>query len=87
MKLYSFENAQYLKEFYSPKIINKIADEKLAFRITNIEVKEFKKDFYNLSCSGYFINNSSVVPTISLESVVETMNLESPELVLQRLNQ
>lgn len=87
MKLYSFEEAQYLKEFYTPKIINKIADEKLVLRITNIELKEFKKDFYALSCSGYLINNSSVAPTISLESVLETMNLENPEFVLQRLNQ
>ncbi|WP_291101862.1 MULTISPECIES: hypothetical protein [unclassified Flavobacterium] len=86
MTLYSLEDAQYLKDFYSPKVVNKIADEEFALRITSIEIKEFKKDFYNLSCSGYFVNNTSIVPVISIQSMVKSMNLDSPEVVLQRRN-
>lgn len=87
MTLYSLEDAQYLKDFYSPKVINKIAEEEFALRITSIEIKEFKKDFYDLSCSGYFVNNASIVPVISIQSIVKSMNLDSPEIVLQRRNQ
>jgi len=86
MTLYSLEDARYLKDFYSPKVVNKIADEEFAFRITSIEIKEFKKDFYDLSCSGYFVNNASIVPVISIQSIVKSMNLDSPEIVLQRRN-
>lgn len=86
MELYSLENAQYLKDYYSPKVIDKIADEKTQLRITNIEIKEYKKGFYDLSCSGYFINNISIVPKISIQSIVKSMGLDSPEVVLQHRN-
>ena len=87
MTLYSLEDAKYLKDFYSSKVVNKIADEKFALRITSIEIEEFKKDFYDLICSGYFVNNSSLVPKISIQSIVKSMNLDSPELVLQHRDQ
>jgi len=83
MKLYSFDDIKYLKEYYLPKVLNKIADEKTALRITSIEIKEYKKDFYDLSCSGYFINNASVVPIISIQSICEVMGLDCPDFVLQ----
>lgn len=83
MKLYSFDDIKYLKEYYLPKVLNKIADEKTALRITSIEIKEYKKDFYDLSCSGYFINNASVVPKISIQSICEVMGLDCPDFVLQ----
>lgn len=86
MTLYSLEEVKYLKDFYSPKVFNKIADKKLALRITSVEIEEFKKDFYDLICTGYFVNNSSVVPKISIQSIVESMELDSPEVVLQRRN-
>ena len=87
MTLYSLEEAQYLKDFYSPKVVNKIADEKLALRITSIEIEEFKKGFYDLICKGYFVNNTSLVPKVSIQSIVESMALDSPELVLQHRDQ
>ena len=83
MKLYSFDDIKYLKEYYLPKVLNKIVDEKTALRITSIEIKEYKKDFYDLSCSGYFINNASVVPIISIQSICEVMGLDCPDFVLQ----
>ena len=83
MKLYSFDDIKYLKEYYLPKVLNKIAGEKTALRITSIEIKEYKKDFYDLSCSGYFINNASVVPIISIQSICEVMGLDCPDFVLQ----
>lgn len=83
MKLYSFDDIKYLKEHYLPKVLNKIADEKTALRITSIEIKEYKKDFYDLSCSGYFINNASVIPIVSIQSVCEVMGLDYPDVVLQ----
>lgn len=86
MTLYSLEEAQYLKDFYYTKVVNKIVDEQFALKITSIEIKEFKKDFYNLSCSGYFVNNTSIVPVISIQSIVKSMKLDSIEVVLQRRN-
>ena len=64
MTLYSLENAQYLKEYYSPKVINKIADESTALRITSIEIDEIKKDLYDLICSGYFVTIPMKVNTL-----------------------
>ncbi|SHN73182.1 hypothetical protein SAMN05444395_107181 [Flavobacterium fryxellicola] len=84
MTLYSLENAQYLKEYYSPKVINKIADESTALRITSIEIDEIKKDLYDLICSGYFVNMISISPKISIQSIVKSMDLDSPDVVLQR---
>lgn len=86
MTLYSLEEAQYLKDFYYTKVVNKIVDEQFALKITSIEIKEFKKDFYNLFCSGYFVNNTSIVPVISIQSIVKSMKLDSIEVVLQRRN-
>jgi hypothetical protein len=87
MTLYSLEEAKYLKDFYSPKVVNEIADKKLALRITSIEIEEIKKDFYDLICRGYFVNNTSIVPKISIQSIVKSMGLDSPELVLQHRDQ
>lgn len=87
MKLYSLEDVKYLKEYYYPKVINKIADKKTALRITSIEIKEHKKDFYDLSCSGYFVNNASVVPIVSIQSIFKSMGLDSPDIVLHNRNQ
>lgn len=84
MTLYSLENAQYLKEYYSPKVINKIADESTALRITSIEIDEIKKDLYYLICSGYFVNMTSISPKISIQLIVKSMDLDSPDVVLQR---
>lgn len=83
MKLYSFKNASYLKTYYSPKIIDQIVDPKTLLRITSIEIKEVNKDLFKLICHGYFINNSSVNPSISIESVIQMMSLNPPELVLE----
>ncbi len=87
MTLYSLEEAQYLKDFYSPKVVNQIADKKLALRITSVEIEEIKKDFYDLICTGYFVNNMSVVPKVSIQSIFESMDLDSPEFVLKRRDQ
>ncbi|MBC5839744.1 hypothetical protein [Flavobacterium muglaense] len=86
MTLYSLEEAQYLKDFYSPKVVNQIADKKLALRITSVEIEEIKKDFYDIICKGYFVNNTSIVPKVSIQSIFKSMDLDSPEVALQRRN-
>ena len=87
MELYSLENAQYLKNYYSLKVINKIADEKTGLRITSIELEQVNNDLYNLNCCGYLINNISIVTKMSIKTTAEFMNLKSPEFVLQRRDQ
>ena len=86
MELYSLENAQYLKEYYSSKVINKIADEATGLKIKNIEIEKINNDLYNLNCPGYLINDSSVITKMSIKTASEFMNLESPEAVLQHRN-
>lgn len=86
MKLYSLEEIKYLKKFYYDKVIDKIVDEETGLRITSMEIKEYQKDSYDLSCSGYFINMSSIVPIISIQTIVSYLDIDSPDIVLQNRN-
>lgn len=83
--LYSIKNAEILKKHYQYVIVGKVLESINNLKITEIVIQIHNNDKYELICLGNFINDSSLVPKISVQSVCEILNLDSPQKTLKHL--
>ena len=85
MELYSLEDATYLMDYYTSKMLGKLMEETTGAIVLRLFIEKYSNDKYKVNGEGTPISNMH--PKRSIEKIAITQNLELPQQVLANRNQ
>ena len=86
MNLYSTEDADYLIQYYSDKMIGNLLEESTGSRVIRLFKEDYGNNMYRVNGEGTLIKGV-VKPKRSIDLIAITQNLISPDEALRLRNE
>lgn len=82
LELYSLNECELLKSYYSNKVLNQIIEPDLKLKIVSFEIEEWGNNRYNFNCRGKLLSQQSIVPIINIKTVAEILDVKLPQEII-----